>query len=162
MWTSTLIAVRTALVTLVLTGLVYPALVTGLAQLLFRTEANGTLVADGNGRSVGSALIGQNFANPAYFHPRPSAAGANGYDASASGGSNLGPTSEKLRTRVSAAIATLTRENPDAPLPVPADLVTASASGLDPHLSPAAALWQVARVARARDVAADRVRLLVE
>jgi K+-transporting ATPase ATPase C chain len=162
MWSSTFIAVRTALVTLLLTGLAYPVLVTGLAQFLFGTEANGTLVADGTGRIVGSALIGQNFANPAYFHPRPSAAGTDGYDATASGGSNLGPTSMKLRARVSELIAALQRENPDAPLPVPAELVTASASGLDPHLSPAAAVWQVARVARSRSVAPDRVRFLLE
>jgi len=162
MWAATLIAVRTAVVTLVLTGLAYPVVVTGLAQLLFQVEANGSLVADSNGRIVGSALIGQNFASPAYFHPRLSAAGSDGYDATASGGSNLGPTSAKLRTRVSGAIATLGRETPDAPPPVPADLVTTSASGLDPHLSPAAAFWQVARVARARSLAADRVRTLVD
>ncbi len=156
-----LIALRAALVTLVLTGLVYPLVTTGMAQLLFPERANGSLVMDDRGRVIGSQLIGQAFADPAYLWPRPSAAGPNGYDATASSGSNLGPTSRALRERTAAEVLRLERENPDAPGPVPAELVTASASGLDPHLSPAAALWQVPRIARARRVSADRVRRVV-
>jgi K+-transporting ATPase ATPase C chain len=156
-----LIALRTTIVTLVLTGLVYPFAITGLAQLLFPYRANGSVVTDDRGKPLGSELIGQPFANPAYFQPRPSAAG-NGYDASSSSGSNFGVTSAKLRDRVTADAARLTAENPDAPGPVPADLVTASASGLDPHLSPDAARWQVPRVAGARHVEPARVASVVE
>lgn len=161
-------ALRMTLVTLVLTGLLYPLLVTGLAQVLFPARANGSLIgADGRSvgrdasRAVGSALIGQAFAGAAYFQPRPSAAGA-GYDATASGGSNLGPTSQKLRDRLTTATLALVAANPDAPGPVPVELVTASASGLDPHLSPAAALWQAPRVAKARNAPVERVRQLIE
>jgi K+-transporting ATPase ATPase C chain len=136
--------------------------ITGVSQALFSHRANGSLVTDESGQVVGSALIGQSFSNPAYLWPRPSAAGANGYDATASSGSNLGPTSQKLRDRIVADMARLTEANPDAGGPVPIELVTASASGLDPHLSPAAALWQVPRVARARGVAPERVRQVVD
>ena len=156
------IALRATLVTLVLTGLIYPLLMTGAAQVLFPYAANGSLVTDEKGTVIGSALIGQVFTRSEYLWPRPSAAGANGYDATASSGSNLGPTSQKLRDRITAEIARLTETNPDAKGPIPGDLVTASASGLDPHLSPAAALWQVPRIARARNVAPDRVRALIE
>src|SRR5262247_4022619 len=126
---SLFIALRVTLVTLVLTGLVYPLAITGLAQIVFPWRANGSLMPDEKGHEVGSELIGQPFASPAYFQPRPSAAG-NGYDGTASGGSNLGTTSQKLRDRATADTARLASENPRAPGPVPAELVTASASGL--------------------------------
>src|SRR5215471_6746930 len=157
----TIIALRVTLVTLVLTGLLYPLPMTGAAQAIFPHAANGSLVRDEKGAVVGSELIGQVFTQPAYLQGRPSAAG-NGYDATASSGSNLGPTSKKLRDRVAADVERLHKENPDAPLPAPNDLVTTSASGLDPDLSPAAALWQVARIARARQIAPDRIRAVIE
>src|SRR5579862_9920775 len=134
------IALRTTVVTLVLTGIIYPLAMTGAAQALFSGRANGSLVRDEKGAVVGSELIGQAFAMPAYLQGRPSAAG-NGYDPTASSGSNLGPTSKKLRDRVVADIARLQKENPSAPPEIPAELVTTSASGLDPEVSPAAALW---------------------
>ena len=162
MWNEIVIALRVTIVTLLLTGIAYPIGVTGLAQLLFGAQANGSLVADDQGHVIGSELIGQTFSNPSYFWSRPSAAGESGYDAAASGGSNLGPTSKKLHDRISADVARLRETNPAAGGPVPIELVTTSASGLDPHLSPAAALWQVPRVAAARGVAAERVRLTVE
>ena len=156
-----LVSLRAALATLVLTGLLYPLAITGLAQVLFPWRANGSLVSDEKGREVGSELIGQTFASPAYFQPRPSAAGY-GYDPTASGGSNLGTTSQRLRDRASADAERLQRENPDAPGPIPAELVTASASGLDPHLSPEAARWQLPRVAKARKVEPARVAGVLE
>lgn len=155
------IALRATAVTLILTGLLYPLAMTGVAQALFAESANGSLVIDKTGKVRGSSLIGQAFAHPAYFQGRPSAAGS-GYDAAASSGSNLGPTSAKLRDRVKTDVARLRRDNPEAPGDVPAELVTTSASGLDPHVSPAAAAWQIARVARARNVAPERVRALVD
>jgi K+-transporting ATPase ATPase C chain len=154
-------ALRATLVTLALTGLAYPLVATGLAQAIFHHQANGSLIKDETGRVVGSDLIGQPFASPPYFQPRPSAAGDKGWDATSSGGSNLGPTSKKLRERAQAELARLVRENPAAPKPVPVELVTASGSGLDPHLSPEAALWQVPRVAAARQVSEDRVRAVL-
>lgn len=153
---------RLTLLTLVLTGLAYPLLVTGLAQLLFGHRAGGSLVEDAGGRVVGSELVGQGFTGPAYLWPRPSAAGVGGWDASASSGSNLGPTSAKLRARVVAEVARLRAANPEASGPVPAELVTSSASGLDPHLSPAGAAWQVARVAAARGLAPARVQAVLD
>ena len=155
-----LIAIRTTVVTLVVTGLVYPLAVTGLSQWLFPRRANGSLVTDEHGQVVGSSLLGQPFVSPAYFQPRPSAAGG-GYDAAASSGSNLGPTSAKLLDRVAGDLERLRTDNPDAESVVPADLVTASASGLDPHLAPEAALWQVPRVAKARGVSPERVKDIV-
>ncbi|HEY6381322.1 MAG TPA: potassium-transporting ATPase subunit KdpC [Pseudolabrys sp.] len=155
------VAVRTTIVTLVLTGLIYPFVMTGLAQILFPWRANGSLVTDEKGQVVGSELIAQGFANPAYFQPRPSAAGEKGYDAAASSGSNLGPTSKKLRDRITEDVKRLKEENPEASDAMPADLVTASGSGLDPHLSPQAVLWQAPRVAKARGITAERVKAVV-
>lgn len=155
------IALRTCLATLLLTGLVYPLAVTGAAQLLFPREARGSFVEAG-GRVVGSEWIAQPFTDPAYFWPRPSAAGEKGYDATNSSGSNLGPTSKALRDRASAEAERLRATNPDASGPVPLEMITTSGGGLDPHLSPGAALWQIPRVAAARGVDPARVRALVE
>jgi len=150
-------AVLMTVVTTVLLGIVYPLVVTGLAQALFPDQANGQLVMRGE-TVVGSRLIGQPFTSPGYFHSRPSAAGA-GYDATASSGSNYGPTNKKLVDRVAADVRRLTADRPGGLVPI--DLVTASASGLDPHISPAAAEYQVARVARERQLPEDVVRQLV-
>jgi len=144
-------------VTTVLFGVVYPLAMTALAQLLFPAQANGQLLLR-NGQPIGSPLIGQSFSSPAFFHGRPSAAGA-GYDAASSSGRNLGPTNRKLIDAVTAAV--IAEQSGNAYGAVPVDLVTASASGLDPHISPAAAYFQVARVARARGLAEDDVRALV-
>ncbi len=156
------IALRVTAVTLVLTGLVYPLVATGLAQALFPHRAGGSFVTDEFGKVVGSELLGQGFAAPGYFHPRPSAAGKDGWDATSSGATNFGPTSKKLRDSAAEALQKLQAENPGSSDPPPVELVTSSASGLDPHLSPAGALWQVPRVARARQVSEERVRALVQ
>ncbi len=161
MWSELSRAFRITLVLTVLTGLAYPALVTGVAQALFPARAHGSLVRV-NGRVVGSLLIGQGFAKPEYFHPRPSAAGTAGYDATASSGSNLGPTSKKLVEQVQASIARYRRENDGFEGPIPSDAVTASGSGLDPHISPENARIQAARVARARAIPQEKVMALVQ
>jgi K+-transporting ATPase ATPase C chain len=154
-------AFRFTLLMTVLTGLIYPGVVTGLCQLLFSRPANGSLL-EVNGKIVGSTLLGQNFSKPEYFHPRPSAAGNDGYDATASSGSNLGPTNQKLIDRVKADITKFRKENPSYQGPIPADLLTTSASGLDPDISPASALAQAPRVAQARGATLDQVRQLIE
>ena len=160
MWTHLLPAFRLTLVLTLLTGLIYPAAVTGIAQVVFPTQANGTLETVG-GRVVGSRLIGQNFSRPEYFHPRPSAAGA-GYDPTASAGSNKGPTDRKLAdTLIAGAVERAVEEDGAERGKIPADMATASGSGLDPHISPANADLQVPRVARARGMAPERVRKLV-
>jgi K+-transporting ATPase ATPase C chain len=142
----------------VLLGIVYPLAVWGIAQVLFPDKANGSLIIH-DGQTVGSELIGQNFSSPGYFHSRPSAAG-NGYDAGTSSGSNLGPTSQKLIDRINSDTRSLADENPSRP--VPADLVTTSGSGLDPHISSVAAEFQVPRVARERGIGVDELRGIVE
>jgi K+-transporting ATPase ATPase C chain len=153
-------AFRLMLVLTVLTGLIYPGVVTGFCQVLFRWQANGSMLSVG-GKEIGSALIGQNFTKPEYFHPRPSAAGNDGYDATASTGSNYGPTNQKLFDRVKSAMEQFRKENPDYTGPIPADLLTASASGLDPDISPASAEAQAPRVAKARGIDLHQVEGLI-
>jgi K+-transporting ATPase ATPase C chain len=155
-----LIALKATLILTVLTGVMYPLLVTGLAKTLFPAKAGGSMIRAG-GRTVGSELIGQRFTKPEYFHGRPSAAGNDGYDAAGSIGSNLGPTSQKLADRVTADMKKFREENPAVKGEVPGDAVTASGSGLDPHVSPDAAAAQVARVAAARGMTEEAVRSVV-
>jgi K+-transporting ATPase ATPase C chain len=144
----------------VLLGGVYPTVVTLLGQLFWPRQANGSFVTAG-GHLVGSELIGQSFADPKYLHSRPSAAGKGGYDATASGGTNKGATDADLAKAVTSAVAAARRDRPEDTRPVPADLVTSSASGLDPHLSPDAAEWQALRIAKARGVSEDRVLAVI-
>ena len=151
------IAVLMTIATTILLGIVYPLVVTGIARVIFPDEANGQLVQR-NGRIIGSRILGQAFTGPGYFHSRRSAAG-NGYDAANSGGTNLGPTNQKLIERVREDTASLQAENPGRP--IPDDLVTASASGLDPHISPATAEFQIPRVARERGISEEQTRQLV-
>ncbi|MBI4893590.1 MAG: K(+)-transporting ATPase subunit C [Acidobacteria bacterium] len=155
MWRQMIPALRMTLWLTLLTGLLYPALVTALSQGLFPVQANGSLLTQ-DGRVIGSTLLGQNFTRPGYFHPRPSAAGSDGYDASSSGGSNFGPTSQKLLDRIQAA-----KSAEGLQTNIPADMLTASGSGLDPHISPANAQLQVPRVARARNIPEPELAELV-
>jgi potassium-transporting ATPase KdpC subunit len=151
------IAILMTVVTTVLFGLVYPLAVTGLAQLLFPAQANGSLIHR-DGQVIGSQLLGQSFSSPAYFHSRPSSAGT-GYDASQSASANLGPTNHQLIDRIKSDVEKLQAENPSAPIPI--DLVTTSGSGLDPEISPAAAEFQVPRVARERGISEPHLRSLI-
>src|SRR5436190_15576412 len=153
-------AVLMTIVTTILLGIIYPLVVTGLAQVIFPAEANGSLIMSSDGTVLGSRLHGQPFSSPGYFRSRPSAAGAVGYDGGASSGSNLGPTNQKLLDRVKADVAKLRAENPGQQVPI--DLVTTSASGLDPHISPAAAEFQIPRVARERGINPDELRTLIK
>ncbi len=160
MWQEILPGLRIKIFMTILFGVVYPLVVTGIAQVLFPHQANGSLVTQG-GQVIGSELIGQNFTKPEYFQPRPSAAGNDGYDGTASGGTNFGPTNQKLVDRVKASVERFRKDNPDYTGAIPADLLTTSASGLDPHLSPASAFAQSARVAKARGVSQASVDQLV-
>jgi len=150
-------AILMTISTTVLLGIIYPLAVTGLSQVLFRDKANGQLIQR-DGKLVGSRIIGQPFSSPQYFYSRPSAAGANGYDAANSGGSNLGPTNQKLIDRVKQDVQRLQAQNPGVPVPI--ELVTTSASGFDPHISPAAAEYQMRRVARERGISLDNIQRL--
>ena len=160
MWEQILPGLRLKLFFTLVLGIGYPLAVTGISQLILPRQANGSLVTAG-GKVVGSELIGQNFSRPEYFHPRPSAAGDKGYDATASTGSNLGPTNKKLIDRVAASVDQFRKENPDYQGPIPADMVTTSGSGLDPHISPDSARAQAARVAKVRGVSIDQVNQLI-
>jgi potassium-transporting ATPase KdpC subunit len=151
---------RMLVVLTILTGFFYPGVVTILCQGFFPKQANGSMLVV-EGHIIGSSLIGQKFTHPEYFHPRPSAAGNDGYDASSSGGSNLGPTSKRLMDRVKADVEKFRKENPDFQGPIPADIVTTSGSGLDPHISPASAYAQASRIAQARGISVDRVKTLI-
>jgi K+-transporting ATPase ATPase C chain len=160
MWSQIAPALRINIFFTILLGIIYPLAVTGICQVVFPHQANGSLIVQ-NGTVIGSELIGQNFTKPEYFQPRPSAAG-DGYDGTASGPSNFGPTNQKLIDRVKVSVEKFHKENPAYKGPLPADLVTASGSGLDPHISPASAAAQVERVAKARRIAAAEVQALVD
>jgi K+-transporting ATPase ATPase C chain len=153
-------ALRINIFLTILLGVGYPLLVTGISQVIFPHQANGSLITQ-NGQVIGSELIGQNFSKPGYFQPRPSAAGNDGYDPTASGGFNYGPTNQKLIDRVKASVDKFHKENPDYHGAIPADLLTGSGSGLDPEISPASAQAQTPRVAKARGISADQLGQLV-
>src|SRR6266567_3983062 len=160
MWEQILPGLRIKLFMTILLGVLYPLALTGISQLVFPKQSNGSLLKVGN-KVIGSEIIGQNFTKPEYFHPRPSATGTTPYDAANSSGSNFGPTNQKLIDRVKASVEQFRKENPDYQGPIPADLVTTSASGLDPHISPDSARVQAPRVAKARSISTDRVNLLI-
>jgi potassium-transporting ATPase KdpC subunit len=160
MWEQLLPGLRIKIFFTVLLGVIYPLTMTGISQVVFPHQANGSLIKVGD-KVIGSEIIAQNFTKPEYFHPRPSVAGNNGFDATSSGGSNFGPTNKKLVDRVTASIEQFRKENPDFHGPIPSDLVTTSASGLDPHVSPDSAAAQVGRVAAARGLSADQVNQIV-
>src|SRR6185295_17476470 len=156
MWQEILPGLRIKLFLTILLGVVYPLAMTGISQALFPHKANGSLIRVGD-KVIGSEIIAQNFTRPEYFHPRRSAAGSNGFDGTASNGSQWGPTNRKLIDRVNASVEQFRKENPDYQGPIPADLLTASASGLDPHLSPDSAAAQVPRVAKARGIGVEQL-----
>jgi K+-transporting ATPase ATPase C chain len=160
MWQQILPGLRIKLFLTLLLGVVYPLAITGISQVVFPKQANGSLVKVGD-KVIGSELIAQSFTRPEYFHPRPSAAGDKGYDATASNGSQFGPTNQKLIDRVKASVEQFRKDNPDYQGPIPADMLTASASGLDPHISPDSARAQAMRVAKARRVGAEQVDSLI-
>jgi K+-transporting ATPase ATPase C chain len=159
MWEQILPGLRIKIFMTVLLGVVYPLVMTGISQVIFPKQANGSLITQ-NGKVIGSEIIGQSFTKPEYFQPRPSAAGS-GYDATASSGSNYGPTNKKLIDRVKASVDQFRKDNPDFEGPIPADMVTASGSGLDPHISPDSARAQAPRVAKARGASGDQINQLV-
>jgi potassium-transporting ATPase KdpC subunit len=148
--------------TVIVLGLIYPAIIWVIGIVAFPHQANGSLVMDAKGNVIGSELIGQTFTKPQYFQGRPSAAGKNGYDPTQTGGTNLAPTSKKLIDSVAAAVAALKKANPDATEPIPPELVTSSASGIDPDISPEGAYYQIPRIAKARGVSQDSIRALVD
>jgi K+-transporting ATPase ATPase C chain len=160
MWQQILPGLRIMIFFTIVLGVVYPLVMTGISQAIFPRQSNGSLIMSGD-KVIGSELIGQSFSKPEYFHPRPSNAGANGYDGTASGGFNQGPTNKKLADRVTGAVEQFRKENPDYQGPIPADLVTASASGLDPHVSPDSARAQAARIAKARTVSVEQIQALI-
>ena len=160
MWSQILPGLRINIFATLLFGVVYPLAITGVCQVVFPHQANGSLITAGD-KVIGSELIGQNFSKAEYFQPRPSAAGSDGYDAAASGGSNWGPTNQKLIDRVKASVEKFRKENPDYSGPIPADLLTASGSGLDPHISPDSARAQAPRVAKARGAQAMQISSLI-
>lgn len=154
------VSARITVVSVIIFGLLYPFAMTGLAQVLFPSQANGSIVSS-NGKEVGSSIIGQFWTKPQYFHGRPSAAGKNGYDPTNTGGTNYGPTSKKLIDSTKATIVALQKENPGATMPIPIDLVTSSASGIDPDISPEGALYQAPRIAAARHLSVDALDQLI-
>ncbi len=161
MWEQILPGLRIKLFLTILLGVIYPLAMTGISQVLFPHQANGSLIQAGD-KIIGSEIIGQGFTKPEYFQPRPSAAGTNGYDATASAGSQLGPTNQKLVDRVKGSVEQFRKDNPDYQGPIPADLLTTSASGLDPHLSPDSAHAQAARVAKARGISAGQLDPVID